>query len=198
MEILMPKASRSGNPAKAARTAGSREVPWSPFKRLDRLGTGETVWANSRYYVIVALGEGSVGWVGQEGTHDAHLSFRRIDRQPGPFAWRDLQRLKSELCGSEAEAVELFPAESRLVDGSNQRHLWVWRADNPDRPRVGWHNGREVADGGEILAKIQADPMLKAQVLLSGGSLRNLEKGVQQSFEDGADANLGHAGVIWP
>lgn len=190
--------SRSGNPAKAARAAASREVPWTRFQRLDRLGTGETVWANSRYYVIVALRKGSVEWIGQEGTHDAHLSFRRRDRQPGPFPWRDLQRLKSELCGSEAEAVELFPAESRVVDGSNQRHLWVWRKGNPDAPRLGWRNGREVADEGEILERIQADPMLLAQVIASGGNPKHLGKGVQAPFEDGTDANLGHAGVIWP
>lgn len=30
----------------------------------------------------------------------------------------------NELVGEEVEAVELYPAESRLVDGSNQFHLW--------------------------------------------------------------------------
>lgn len=190
----MPKATRSGNPA---RRSAPRELAWTSFKRIDRIATGETVWMNSRYYVIVALRTGSVEWIGEEGSHDAHLSFRRVDRQPGPFGWRDLQRLKSELCGSEAEAVELFPAESRLIDGSNQRHLWVWREGNPDAPRFGWHNGREVAEAGEVLARIEADPMLKAQVVASGGNLKHLGNGIQQSFEDGTDANLGHAGVIW-
>jgi len=39
--------------------------------------------------------------------------------------WRDFQQMKNELVGPECEAVELFPAESRLVDTSNQYHLWV-------------------------------------------------------------------------
>ncbi len=191
----MPKApNRSGNPA---RRAEPREVPWTPFEQVSQLGTGELVYVNSRYYVIVALRTGSVEWMGVEGSYDAHLSFRRIDRRPGPFPWRDMQRLKSELCGSEAEAVEMFPAESRLVDGSNQRHLWVWQAGNPDAPRFGWHNGREVADAGEILAKIQADPVVKAQIIAGGGNLKHLGNGMQTSFEDGADANLGHNGVLW-
>lgn len=39
--------------------------------------------------------------------------------------WRHLQTIKNELVGPEHEAVELFPAESRLVDTANQYHLWV-------------------------------------------------------------------------
>jgi len=39
--------------------------------------------------------------------------------------WRELQQIKNELVGPEHEAVELFPAESRLVDTANQYHLWV-------------------------------------------------------------------------
>ena len=39
--------------------------------------------------------------------------------------WRDFQQIKNELVGPEHEAVELFPAESRLVDTANQYHLWV-------------------------------------------------------------------------
>jgi len=39
--------------------------------------------------------------------------------------WRELQQTKNELVGPEHEAVELFPAESRLVDTANQYHLWV-------------------------------------------------------------------------
>jgi len=183
---------KSGNPAKRAEP---REVAWTPFELLERkLATGEAVWANSRYYVIVALRKGPVEWAGVEGTHDAHLSLRRLDRRPGPFPWRDLQRLKSELCGSEAEAVEVFPAESRVIDGSNQRHLWVWRAT---MPRLGWYNGREVASAGEILATIQADPVMMAHVVASGGNPKHLGLAMQAEFEDGTDAGLGHDGVIW-
>lgn len=54
-----------------------------------------------------------------------HLSIKRNDREP-IREWRDLQRIKNELCGPEAEAVELFPAESRLTDEANQFHLWVF------------------------------------------------------------------------
>jgi hypothetical protein len=52
------------------------------------------------------------------------LDIARLDGQPYT-SWRDFQRIKNELVGPECEAVELFPAESRLVDTANQYHLWV-------------------------------------------------------------------------
>ena len=51
------------------------------------------------------------------------LSIRRLDGAP-EHDFRNLQRLKNELAGEETEAVELYPAESRLVDMANQCHLW--------------------------------------------------------------------------
>ena len=43
--------------------------------------------------------------------------------------WRHFQRIKNELCGPEREAIELYPAESRLVDTNNQFHLFVFEAE---------------------------------------------------------------------
>lgn len=53
-----------------------------------------------------------------------HLDLCRHDNQP-ITNWRDLQQIKNELVGPECEGVELFPAESRLVDTAHQYHLWV-------------------------------------------------------------------------
>lgn len=53
-----------------------------------------------------------------------HLDIRRHDHEPCNN-WHDFQKIKNELVGPEFEAVELFPAESRLVDTANQYHLWV-------------------------------------------------------------------------
>jgi hypothetical protein len=52
------------------------------------------------------------------------LDLARHDGQP-VTAWRDLQQIKNELVGPEYEGVELFPAESRLVDTAHQYHIWV-------------------------------------------------------------------------
>lgn len=77
-----------------------------------------TVWKNDIYQVAVFdLPEGAV-----------HLSIKRIDRA-AIHDWRHLQQIKNELCGPEREAVEIYPAESRLVDTANQYHLWVLPPD---------------------------------------------------------------------
>lgn len=57
-----------------------------------------------------------------------HLSIKRRDKRH-IHDWRDLQEIKNLLCGPEAEAVELYPADSRLVDAANQYHLWVFMRD---------------------------------------------------------------------
>lgn len=98
----------------------ARELPWTPFERREptngTLTTGE-LYVNSRYHVIVYLRQSLIGDV-------THLSIRRNDRQIIKD-WRDFQRIKNELVGPEREAVEIYPSESRLVDTSNQFHLWV-------------------------------------------------------------------------
>jgi hypothetical protein len=52
------------------------------------------------------------------------LSIKRIDKAAF-HDWRELQSIKNAIVGPEREAMELYPAESRLVDGANQYHLWV-------------------------------------------------------------------------
>lgn len=56
------------------------------------------------------------------------LSCKRVDREPLQD-WRVLQEIKNALVGEECEAIELHPAESRLVDTANQR--WLWCFANP-------------------------------------------------------------------
>src|SRR5262249_1931039 len=53
-----------------------------------------------------------------------HLDISRKDEEPCK-CWLDFQAIKNQLVGPEFEAVELFPAEERLVNTSNQYHLWV-------------------------------------------------------------------------
>jgi hypothetical protein len=53
-----------------------------------------------------------------------HPLLRTNDRSP-MTDWRGKQEIKNQLCGPEREGFELYPAESRLVDTSNQYHIWV-------------------------------------------------------------------------
>lgn len=91
-----------------------------------------TLWMNDTYMVKV----------NQSSAEVVHLSIKRNDREP-VTDWRDKQEIKNQLVGPECEGVELFPAESRLVDTSNQYHLWVLR-DPTARIQMGWNQGRIV------------------------------------------------------
>lgn len=91
-----------------------------------------TMYVNHLYVVSVKDMDSGLTW----------LSIRRTDRKP-IRDWRHFQRIKNELCGPDREAVELYPAESRLVDEANQYHLWVLPAG--ERVPFGF-NERQVGD----------------------------------------------------
>ena len=70
-------------------------------------------WKNDQYTVLKRVNDdGSI-----------HLSIRRNDRAAARD-WRDFQQIKNQMLGPEEEAVEIYPAESRVVDAANQYHLW--------------------------------------------------------------------------
>lgn len=70
--------------------------------------------------------------------HDViHLNIRRRDGAPMIRDWRHFQLIKNQLLGPECEAVELYPAESRLVDSCNKYHLYG-SADPTYRFPFGW------------------------------------------------------------
>lgn len=100
---------------------------WTPFREVTPSNPvdadGYTMFQNSRYTVLVGELETPIGPC-------VHLSIRHNNRH---FLrdWRDFQRIKNELVGPEAEAAELYPAESRLVDGANQFHLWAFMGRFP-------------------------------------------------------------------
>jgi len=96
----------------------------------------EEVYMNDIYQVGVVRDTKSL-WV--------HLSIKRIDKEI-IHDWRDLQEIKNQILGRECEAIELYPAESRLVDSANQYHLWG--SSNPEiRFPVGFNEGRVLHDG---------------------------------------------------
>jgi hypothetical protein len=70
------------------------------------------------------------------------LNIRRRDGGPILRDWRHFQNIKNDILGPECEAVELYPAESRLVDCANKFHLWGF-PDPTLRFPFGWNN-REV------------------------------------------------------
>ena len=77
-------------------------------------------WQNSRYTVQVnrlSLDDGG------ESRPLINLQIKAHDFR-ARHDWRDFQRIKNELIGNEEEAIEIYPAESRLIDTCNMFHLW--------------------------------------------------------------------------
>ena len=110
-------------PASAFNFQTYMQAPHSLSKReakalAARMREGK-VWQSSFYEVV----ERTI-FVDAWDISMTHLSFKRRDREV-MHDWREGQKIKNAICGSEREAVELYPAESRLVDTSNQYHLWV-------------------------------------------------------------------------
>lgn len=95
----------------------------------------ESVWLNDKYQVIVYDCK-KVGMQSEEFPDLLWLSIKRIDKAP-IRDWMELQRIKNMIVGAEHEAVELFPAESRLVNTSNQFHLFVLKDKSIKFP-FGW------------------------------------------------------------
>ena len=124
--------------------------PWRPFAEtipLSPSGTPdsevlkgtEQFFANSHYLVFVRAMESD----NLEVPHGMHLSMRTVENDTR-HDWREMQRVKNELAGPDWEAVELYPAESRVVDAANQYHLWCV----PFRIGMGFE-GRFVRDADD-------------------------------------------------
>ena len=145
-----------------------RDPAWTPFERgsynkagiLNRLPeevreqmrdsremNPEATFRNSRYTVFTSRVETGIGTM-------LHLSIKRNDQREIKD-WRDVQRIKNEIAGAECEAVELYPAESRLVDTSNQYHLWCI---SPGHRWPFGYNGRTVSDGEDTMLQSKQRP----------------------------------------
>jgi hypothetical protein len=99
--------------------------PWEPMRQAGTFTLGEAyeggeVWENRwyecsvrRYPAGFPIGDSpylvlGITHVSQQAIHD----------------WRDMMRIKNDIAGEEWEGLELYPAESRLVDPSNRFYLW--------------------------------------------------------------------------
>jgi len=45
--------------------------------------------------------------------------------------WPEMQRIKDELAGMDATAIEVYPPNSQIVDGADMFHIWVLRGKLP-------------------------------------------------------------------
>ncbi len=156
---------------------------WSPMVQTHERGSSfcadvgcDYSFANSRYQVLVNF-EAAPGW-----PPVVHLKIKAHDKRC-VRDWRDMQRIKNEICGTEAEGVELYPAEKRLVDEVNEFHIFVLH------PATGFpfgHEHRATATPEQVTKNNQ------------GNEVRG--KPWQRTFEDHHNAHgcLPRGQIEWP
>ncbi|WP_017993885.1 DUF7694 domain-containing protein [Rhizobium leguminosarum] len=76
-----------------------------------------SVRANNLYVVLVRP------FVDEQGNEVIHLAIRTASQLEPP--WRDMQRIKNEICGEEATAIQVMPPASELIDEADMYHMWV-------------------------------------------------------------------------
>lgn len=130
------------------------KVKWTPFQEAEKPELPEwaqkykkensIMYLNSVYQVELSL----IDMPSPFGK-TVYLSFKTRDKQ-ARHDWREIQRIKNELVGDDVEALELYPAESRLVDTANQYHLYCFPfLEFPERRfPFGFHD-RLVSEGSD-------------------------------------------------
>ena len=132
--------------------------------------------SNGLYVVHVTVRDPDVGMKG-----DVYLTIRDRNRTTR-HDWRDFQRIKNEICGPEREAIELYPAESRLTDTANQYHLWV--APEGEHMPWGWEKPRTTLTNGEMPDDEQLAPEAERRGITLDDLKRRIGKARQRAFED--------------
>lgn len=89
----------------------------------DRPEDPDEQWANDVYFVTVRRHARDPVFGSDKGM--TQLGIAALDGT-ARHDWRDFQAIKSQLAGSETEAFELYPAESRLLDPSNYYTIWCF------------------------------------------------------------------------
>lgn len=75
------------------------------------------VWANNIYAVLIRP------FSDENGDEVIHLAIRTASQLEPP--WRDMQRIKNEICGEESTAIQVMPPMSELIDEADMYHAWV-------------------------------------------------------------------------
>lgn len=114
----------------------------------------DEIWGNDVYNVIVRRYDSDPVFGTRGGM--VQIGISALDGT-ARHDWREFQAIKNQLAGSDCEAFELYPADSRVIDPSNYYTLWCF----PGMKRIRVGHGpehREVLDAHEALAPQRALP----------------------------------------
>ena len=113
-------------------------------KILRELNLGEK-WLNDLYSVNVVPTKAF-------GSDILEFVIARRD-QSHIHDWRHFQQIKNDIAGEEAEGIEMYPAESRLLDHANTFWLYVFPAElikKHGHLPIGLQGGRNVNEIGNL------------------------------------------------
>jgi hypothetical protein len=128
-----------------------------PGVAVDEIPAPDEVWGSSQYTATVHyLDDNRDGFI-EVGIHNYH----RTTHVP----WRHIQQIKNEVFGPDREAVQLFPAEDRLLDSANEYWIYVYpTSEAPMRKRgvkIGMDRGRSVNYDMPPMGKARQAPEMK-------------------------------------
>jgi hypothetical protein len=107
-------------------------------------------WYSSQYQVVKRKYSFDPVFGSRSGM--IYLGISNYD-QTARHDWRHFQEIKNQLAGPDWEAIEVYPAEDRLVDPSNEFLLWCFRVTIKVGPR-----SRNVLSARESFAPQRAMP----------------------------------------
>lgn len=119
---------------------GSRWRRWAVRENSMTAPRGlREIWISKVYFVQVFELPADQGWT--------RIGILKCNQTEIRESWSEIQRIKNEILGAEADAIEIYPAESDLVNDAPMR----WLITPPDRtwpdPRV-WRTARETPTTG--------------------------------------------------
>ncbi len=111
------------------------EKDWPPLtKKAQKIFTSKIseVWRNRKFMVLVYPEKDGI---------ERLTCFRTLMKDDGSrfvdgITWDELQALKNECGRGDRWAMEIYPAEAKIVNVSNMRHLWV--LPEGKTPEMGW------------------------------------------------------------
>lgn len=118
-----------------------QEAVHRQLQKHGRIFLTQNARSGSEFHVVVRQGQG-VPFQMVMGEEIVQIVVKRVDGEPEPYYWRDLQDIKDVVLGLEGEALELFPAESRRRRDLNFRVLWGMQSD--DHIPLGWQDEGET------------------------------------------------------
>ena len=124
----------------------------APSRHMPRPTVSSEHWENGFYYGMIRRHADGAPIGGGEY---AVISITATD-ETARHDWREFQQLKNWLVGPEWEALEMYPAESRLLDPSNRFYLWCFR-----RNVIPWgapEGARDVRHPRDAIAPQRAFP----------------------------------------